>query len=141
MTPGVILSAAPDDAAEKLAALAGPLGWLSAAIDLASVAILVLGALRFAVRVGVAELSGDGPRQRGVDAARVELRRYILAGLELLIVSDVMRTALSFALHDVIFLGALVLVRSLISFFPSREIEGLERGPPARSGDLTPWPC
>ena len=128
MTPGAILPAAPH-AAEPLAALAGPLGWLSAAIDLASVAILVLGALRFTIRVALAELAGEGPRQKGIDAARVELGRYILAGLELLIVSDVMRTALSFALDDVIFLGALVLVRSIISFFLSREIEGLERAP------------
>jgi uncharacterized membrane protein len=132
MTQAAILPAAPH-AAEPLAALAGPLGLLSAAIDLASVAILVLGAARFAVRVARAEFAGDGPRQRGIDAARVELGRYILAGLELLIVSDVLRTALSFALEDVVFLGALVLVRSVISFFLSREIEGLERRPAAET--------
>jgi uncharacterized membrane protein len=53
------------------------------------------------------------------------LGRYILAGLELLIVSDVIHTALSFQLEDIAFLGALVLVRSVISFFLERELKEL----------------
>jgi uncharacterized membrane protein len=120
---------AAEGAGRGLAALGGgALEWAAAAVDLASVAILLIGAARFAVAVAAAELSGEGARRRrGLDAARVELGRYILAGLELLIVSDVIHTALTFALEDILFLGALVLVRSAISFFLSREIEGLER--------------
>ena len=53
---------------------------------------------------------------------RMELGRYILSALELLIVSDIIHTALSLALADLLFLGFLVLIRSMISFFLNREI-------------------
>ena len=52
----------------------------------------------------------------------MELGRYILSALELLIVSDIIHTALSLALADLLFLGILVLIRSMISFFLNREI-------------------
>ena len=42
--------------------------------------------------------------------------------IELLIVSDIIHTALSLQLADLLFLAALVLIRSLISFFLHREI-------------------
>lgn len=110
-----------------LAAIAAPLEWLATGVDALSIAILVLGALRFVLRFVGAELTRDGDERRArIDGARLELGRYILAGLELLIVSDVIQTALSFALEDILFLGGLVLVRSVISFFLEREIKGLE---------------
>ena len=77
--------------------------------------------------VARAEVSGDeGVRLRGTNRERVELGRYILAGLELLIVSDIIHTALSLALADLVFLGLLVLIRSLISFFLDRELGSLK---------------
>ena len=45
--------------------------------------------------------------------------------LELLIVSDIIHTALSLQLQDLLFLGLLVLIRSLISFFLDREIRDI----------------
>jgi uncharacterized membrane protein len=116
-----------DHAAEPLAALAGPLGWATAAVDVAAVAILILAALRFLARFVATEAGPRHDRARALDAARVELGGYILAALEVLIVSDVIRTAVRFALEDIAFLGALVLVRSLISFFLTREIEAVDR--------------
>jgi uncharacterized membrane protein len=126
-----------EPSASPLAQFAGPLEWLATAVDALSIAILTLGALRFVLRFVSAEVSRDGEtRRRRIDAARLELGRYILAGLELLIVSDVIQTALSFAIEDILFLGGLVLVRSVISFFLEREIKGLEqeRAGDARSG-------
>ena len=55
----------------------------------------------------------------------MQLGRYILAALELLIVSDIIHTALSLALKDLLFLGLLVLIRSVISFFLDREIRDI----------------
>lgn len=122
---------------EKEALWAGvwvePAGWAATAIDGAAISILILGALRFAVKFCASEISADPDvRASGIDDARIELGRYILAGLEVLIVSDVIHTALSFALEDIAFLGALVLVRSAISFFLDREVSQLEarRGAP-----------
>jgi uncharacterized membrane protein len=108
---------------EHFAGLIGALEWVSAAIDLFSLAILLVGAVRFMLGFVAAETRRDGTlRVRRVNAERVELGRYILAGLELFIVSDIIHTALSLALEDLIFLGVLVLIRSVISFFIDREM-------------------
>jgi uncharacterized membrane protein len=88
-----------------------------------SIAIMLIGAARFVVGFAVAETRGDAAaRVQGIDRNRMELGRYILAGLELFIVSDIIHTALSLALNDLIFLGLLVLIRSAISFFLDRKI-------------------
>jgi uncharacterized membrane protein len=104
------------------------LGYLTGVIDLFAVAILVLGTVRFLAWMALAELSSSsgGHRLERQDLARLELGRYILAALELLIVADVIHTALSFRLENIVFLGALVLVRSAISWFLDREIANLE---------------
>lgn len=112
----------------EFAWLVEALDYVSAGIDLLAILLLLVGALRFVVGVTRAELSWDeGLRLRGTNRERIELGRYILAGLELLIVSDIIHTALSLALADLLFLGLLVLIRSLISFFLDRELGELRR--------------
>jgi len=116
------LSASPG-ALPELAGLAHGLEWLSAGIDLASIAIMLVGSLRFIVGFAGAEFNRERlERIEGIDWHRMELGRYILSALELLIVSDIIHTALSLALADLLFLGILVLIRSMISFFLNREI-------------------
>jgi uncharacterized membrane protein len=117
------LAAQPGPLHGELAALAAALEWVTAAIDIVSIAIMLIGATRFVLGFVVAELRGDAAaRVQGIDRSRMELGRYILAGLELLIVSDIIHTALSLALNDLLFLGLLVLIRSVISYFLDREI-------------------
>lgn len=108
--------------------IGGWLGWLTGVVDLLAIAVLLLGACRFLywmVRAELFSASGDQRLERQ-NLARLELGRYILAGLELLIVADVIHTALSFKLESVLFLGALVLVRSVISWFLDREIANIQ---------------
>jgi len=117
------LSASPGVLHGELATLAQGLEWVTSGIDLASIAIMLLGAFRFIVGFARAEAAGDASaRVEGIDRNRMELGRYILSALELLIVSDIIHTALSLALADLLFLGLLVLIRSMISFFLNREI-------------------
>jgi uncharacterized membrane protein len=117
------LTAAPGVLHGELSGLVVAMEWVTAAIDVFSVAILLIGALRFILGFVRAEFLRDGPaRMNGIDYRRMELGRYILAGLELFIVSDIIHTALSLALNDLLFLGLLVLIRSVISFFLDREI-------------------
>lgn len=107
--------------------LVSALEWVTAIIDLFAIALLLVGTVRFAIGVIWAEISrGDKARVRGVNRERIELGRYILAGLELFIVSDIIHTALSLALADLVFLGLLVIIRSLISFFLDRELKQLK---------------
>ena len=115
--------AAPGPLQGELARLAYGLEWVISGIDLASIAIMLVGSLRFIVGFVKAEVSGGATeRVRRIDGERMELGRYILSALELLIVSDIIHTALSLALADLLFLGLLVLIRSMISFFLNREI-------------------
>ena len=115
--------------------LHGQVDWLvhgleyaAAGIDLFACLILLIGGLRFVVGFARAEVSRDRKeRVRGVNAKRVELGRYILGGLELLIVSDIIHTALSLAMADLVFLGLLVVIRSLISYFLDRELAEVKR--------------
>lgn len=95
-------------------------------IDILSIGVLLIGAVRFTVRMIGAEVSASSDqRLMTMNTARRELGSYILAGLELLIVSDVIHTAITLELDGLLFLGGLVLIRSVISYFLEREIESL----------------
>lgn len=100
------------------------LTWVEAGIDLAAIAVMLIGVARFLAGFLRAESAGAG-RLAGIDRARVELGRYILAGLELFIVSDIIETALSLQLTDLVFLGLLVAIRSAISYFLEREVQNI----------------
>jgi uncharacterized membrane protein len=120
------LSASPGVLHGDFPGLVHGMEWVSAAIDIASVAIMLIGSLRFVVGFARAEVARQGSqRVKAIDRHRMELGRYILSALELLIVSDIIHTALSLALADLIFLGLLVLIRSMISLFLNREIREL----------------
>lgn len=114
---------APGPLQGELSRLADGLEWVTSAIDLAAIVIMLIGSVRFLAGFVKAEASGDADaRVKRIDGERMELGRYILSALELLIVSDIIHTALSLALSDLLILGLLVLIRSAISFFLGREI-------------------
>ena len=90
---------------------------------------MLIGGARFILGFAAAELRRDRARRvQGIDRHRMELGRYILAALELLIVSDIIHTALSLAVGDLLFLALLVLIRATVSFF-------LDRGDPRTSDE------
>ncbi|TFL20246.1 DUF1622 domain-containing protein [Jannaschia formosa] len=104
------------------------LDWAVVVIDLLAIAILLIGATRFVVGFLRAEIQREGVRRvKGINRERVELGRYILAGLEFLIVSDIIHTALSLKMIDLFFLGLLVVIRSLISYFLDKELEQVKK--------------
>lgn len=104
------------------------LEWIATFIELAAIFLLIVGAARFIVDVSIAEIRRDGAeRVRTTNRERIELGRYILAGLEVFIVADIIRTALSMAFSDLLYLGLLVVIRSVISYFLDRELKELRR--------------
>lgn len=60
------------------------------------------------------------------EKARRPLARYILFGLELMIVSDIINTSLSRTLDDLMFLGGVVVIRTILSYFLNQELIHLE---------------
>ncbi|MCA3449222.1 MAG: DUF1622 domain-containing protein [Rhodobacterales bacterium] len=107
-----------------LPALVEGLTWVEAGIDLFAITVMLIGVLRFVAGFLRAERAGD-KRLAAIDESRIELGRYILAGLELFIVSDIIETALSLQLLDLVFLGLLVAIRSAISYFLEREVTNI----------------
>ena len=104
------------------------LEWAAAIVDIAAVVLILLGAVRFIIGVSGAEIFGRGSeRVNRTNRERIELGRYILASLELFIVSDIIHTALGLAFSDLMFLGLLVVIRSITSFFLDRELEQLKK--------------
>ena len=101
---------------------------LAAVIDIAAIILLLIGAARFLTGGTIAEIAKKGAeRVRRTNRERIELGRYILAGLELFIVSDVIHTAISLRFADLLFLLMLVIIRSITSFFLDRELEQLKK--------------
>lgn len=113
-----------------LAGLVHALEWVSAVIVLLAIAVMLIGALRFLAGFLTAEIKrAETDRAKIINRERVELGRYILSGLELLIVSDIIHTALSLRLEDLVYLGFLVVIRSIISYFLDREIRAIKADP------------
>jgi uncharacterized membrane protein len=57
---------------------------------------------------------------------RIKLGSYILIGLEILIVADIIETIINPTLEEVGLLGAIVLIRTFISYFLEKELEAHE---------------
>jgi len=98
----------------------------AAVVSLMSLAVMLVGVARFALRFLGGEFAAAG-RPARIDAARVDLGRYILAGLELLIVADIIHTTLSLTLWNLLYLALLVLIRSVISYFLLHELSAIGR--------------
>lgn len=58
---------------------------------------------------------------------RADLGTYLLLGLELLIASDILKTIIEPVLNELMVLGGIVLLRTVLSFFLDREIRLIER--------------
>ena len=114
---------------EHFEGLITALDWIAAIIVLAAIVVMLIGVLRFAIGFVRAEVTRDSEeRARVINMERVELGRYILAGLELFIVSDIIHTALSLDFLNLFYLAILVLIRSAISYFLDREMAEHRKG-------------
>jgi uncharacterized membrane protein len=110
--------------------LSRALEWVTAAIELLAVLVLLTGFVRFLVAYLAAEAQGGerAERFRGLDSGRTEIARYILAALEMFIVSALLRAALTHSLESLGFLAGLVAIRCLASYFLERESRGAGGG-------------
>ncbi|MGZ4302498.1 MAG: DUF1622 domain-containing protein [Gaiellaceae bacterium] len=94
-------------------------------VEVVGAAIMIVGGLASFVVFGLAAWN---PRTRGgsYQALRSNLGRSILLGLEVLILADIVRTIIvAPTLESVAVLGAIVLVRVILSFSLEVEIDGV----------------
>jgi uncharacterized membrane protein len=83
--------------------------------------------------VGFISLQLPSRKERDFLQATAKLRckigTYLLLGLEILIASDIAQTVIDPSYERVILLGAIVAIRTILSFFLSRELETIDIRP------------
>lgn len=87
---------------------------------------VLVGALVFVLEEGKKLLGrnrGDVPLEK----IRYNLGRHLLLGLEFLIAADIMRTIAQPSLEQVLVLAIIVAIRTVLSFFLTREIERVSK--------------
>lgn len=93
-------------------------------ISITSLCIIAYGAIIAITKFVLNEIK----RFRGnfqfieINVIRLQFGYYLLLGLEFLIASDIIRTILDPTDHDLIVLGGIVLIRTLLTYFLNREI-------------------
>ncbi|MDL2254613.1 DUF1622 domain-containing protein [Ruminococcaceae bacterium OttesenSCG-928-I18] len=98
-------------------------------IDIFSALILVIGVIRCAKDIIKAMLFKSSVRDRyfTIQHAKIDLGSNVLLGLEILIVADILKTIIHPSLTDILVLGSIVVIRTVISVFLNKEIEVLDK--------------
>jgi uncharacterized membrane protein len=96
-------------------------------IDVAA-SLIMVWAFLVAVYAFVQASFGGAAAERimRLQVARCDLGVKLVFALELLIISDLLHTVVSHTLDDLWFLAALVIIRTVISYFLNREIQEVE---------------
>lgn len=103
--------------------------FVQTASDLAGIMAITIGffgAVGFWVLGEIRSLRGKCHRWEGIEQARLFLGRYILLGIELMIVSDLIHSFMKPDLESLYVLGLVVVIRTAISFFLGKELEAVE---------------
>lgn len=131
----VLLLSLNGEATASTESLASPLeswlkvivGYLAAGAEIAAAVVIGLGIIR-GIWAYLRQLFSRS--RRHVDATeeiRLKLGRVLALGLEFTVASDILRTAVAPTRQDILNLGAIVLLRTLLNYFLEREIKQGER--------------
>lgn len=104
------------------------LNLLATAISIISLFIVVYGALIAAIgflRNEVNRFTGNYS-STAIQRIRAGFGTYMLLGLEFLIASDILKTVLEPGWNELLILGGIVVLRTVLSFFLNREIKELQ---------------
>lgn len=102
------------------------LEYIKTIIDIIGILILLYGFIIAIVVFARGIFSTTLELNKAVIEARVKMGRFILFGLEILIVSDIIHSILHPGLEELYYLGLLVAIRTVISFFLGKEIKEIE---------------
>ena len=102
--------------------------WLALAVDVVASVIMVWAFLVSVYGFLTASFGGGVPaeRIRRLQVVRCGLGMKLVFALELLIISDLLQTVVSRTMESLLFLAALVLIRTIVAYFLNREIQEIE---------------
>lgn len=98
--------------------------YIAFAIALFSIGIIVYGTLICTFTFIRNEFRSN--KQVGIRRLRLDFGGYLLLGLEILIGADILKTIVEPSYEELIVLGGIVLLRTILSAFLNREIRDLE---------------
>ncbi len=96
-------------------------GYLAAGAEIAA-AIVIGGAVLRGIADYLGQLFSRGRHLDATEVTRLKLGRGLALGLEFTVASDILRTAVAPTRQDILNLGAIVLLRTLLNYFLEREI-------------------
>jgi len=100
------------------------LEYLSRAINIIGVAVITLGIIKgllLFIKFEVGRLKKEG-HLNAIKETRIVVGQHILLGLEFLIGADVINTVIDPGMEEIAILAAIVLIRTAISYFLTREM-------------------
>ncbi len=87
------------------------------------IGLAILRGILSYIRLLFSRSAAEGAATEGI---RLKLGRALTLGLEFTVASDILRTAVAPTRQDILNLGAIVLLRTLLNYFLEREIEQAE---------------
>jgi uncharacterized membrane protein len=99
-----------------------------------AILVIALGVLRSISLYLVQNVKAVESRNEFIKAIQLGLGRTLALGLEFLIAGDILRTAVAPTQHQILRLGAIVLLRTLLNYFLEHEIHQVEED--ARLSDI-----
>ncbi len=98
---------------------------ITTVLYLCSVVILVWGVILCVKDFVAAQFHKSGKRERFLSITRIKngLGVYVLLSLEILIVADIIESIAKPTFEDIIRLAAIVVIRTVISYFLNKEIK------------------
>ena len=104
-------------------------GYLASGAEIAAGLVIGVGIIRSLVDYIRQVVVRSQSHLDASEIVRLKLGRILALGLEFTVASDILRTAVAPTRQDILNLGAIVLLRSLLNYFLEREIrQGEERG-------------
>ena len=105
--------------------------YLVAGVEIAAALVIGVAAFRGIVAyLGQLVRRSSAPAD-SIESIRLRLGRVLALGLEFTIASDILRTAVAPTRQDIMNLGAIVLLRTLLNFFLEREIRMVDERQPS----------
>ncbi|PSB19470.1 DUF1622 domain-containing protein [Phormidesmis priestleyi ULC007] len=108
------------------------IGYLAAVAEISAAIVIGLAVIQGFLTYLKQVLSRSRVHFDSTELIRLQLGRALALGLEFSVASDILRTAVAPNRQDILNLGAIVLLRTLLNYFLEREIRQVEQ---SRSSD------
>ena len=103
--------------------------YLAAGAEIAAAVVIGVGILHAVWWYVRRQFTASSAQVNYTESIRLRLGRVLALGLEFTVASDILRTAVAPSRQDILNLGAIVMLRTLLNFFLEREIrQGEQRG-------------